>query len=747
MTPTELIDNKCQSLATLNERYQEFVDEISPEFLGELQARASSFKNDALHAQDENRLLRIGIIGQIKRGKSSFLNSLLFDGRDLLPKAATPMTAALTKISYAQEPSARVEFYTESEWQKVKVCAESIGRKQDAYQQALAAYQAACRNRTPGVNTSTHPQQPLCSDEDKASLELFKMVQNSGLPVDDYLGKTQTLTGIGSTEQLISELNDYVGASGRFTPIVKSTELHLNIDSLKDIEVVDTPGMNDPIISRSRRTQEFIGQCDVVFFLSYCGQFLDHHDMSLLAQNIPNKGVEEIVLIGSIFDGALLDEYHNYESIYTALPALTTKLNHEACDNVQRVCARDAEQSGQSHLMTTLQNALPPIFLSARCHDLASKTTNLSEEELHSLNQFNSMYDGFEFSPEVLRAIGNFAPIEAKLIEVSDNKAKILAERFDNLLAGTQRGVLQKLTQIQADITDKRKLLSEGDLEALAQQQQAIVQRIESGRIKVESVFEKYRIQAEKSLVQARNAIQQDAIKAKQVRSESSSRQESYEVSREVSDSDWYNPFSWGSTRTVYSTEFRTINYTYANVQQAVAMLEQFVVETQQRLFDASIRAIPLDSFRQDIKAVVKGMFDFSDDNFDPDRVLLPLSNAVDRITIPAINLDLDHHINTVRAQFTSPEVEGDEIHQLRNEQARVVTMLLKDIADELDNNIRTVAAKLTQQEQAFIPSLTQDLIETVDRLKQDMKNKEATLERYDQIYSLLTEDIGTLNQ
>lgn len=35
----------------------------------------------------ENRKLNIGVVGQVKAGKSSFLNTLLFDGKDILPKA------------------------------------------------------------------------------------------------------------------------------------------------------------------------------------------------------------------------------------------------------------------------------------------------------------------------------------------------------------------------------------------------------------------------------------------------------------------------------------------------------------------------------------------------------------------------------------------------------------------------------------------------------------------------------------
>ena len=67
--------------------------------------------------KEEGRLLHIGIIGQVKAGKSSFLNALLFDGKDFLPHAATPMTAALTRLEYAEKLRSEFDFYTPKEWQ------------------------------------------------------------------------------------------------------------------------------------------------------------------------------------------------------------------------------------------------------------------------------------------------------------------------------------------------------------------------------------------------------------------------------------------------------------------------------------------------------------------------------------------------------------------------------------------------------------------------------------------------------
>ncbi|GAA7505322.1 hypothetical protein ckin129_07560 [Helicobacter pylori] len=62
--------------------------------------------------QAEDRDLKVGIIERVKAGKSSLLNALIFEGVEVLPKAATPMTASLTILKYANTLSAEVEFYS-----------------------------------------------------------------------------------------------------------------------------------------------------------------------------------------------------------------------------------------------------------------------------------------------------------------------------------------------------------------------------------------------------------------------------------------------------------------------------------------------------------------------------------------------------------------------------------------------------------------------------------------------------------
>lgn len=96
------------------EQFQKFIGEvkvIESDLLpfkkeNDLQQLREFRENFELKIDDffhENRKLNIGIIGQVKAGKSSFLNTLLFKGEEVLPKASTPKTATLTKMEYSEE--------------------------------------------------------------------------------------------------------------------------------------------------------------------------------------------------------------------------------------------------------------------------------------------------------------------------------------------------------------------------------------------------------------------------------------------------------------------------------------------------------------------------------------------------------------------------------------------------------------------------------------------------------------------
>jgi hypothetical protein len=204
--------------------------------------------------------------------------------------------------------------------------------------------------------------------------------------------------------------------------------------------------------------------------------------------------------------------------------------------------------------------------------------------------------------------------------------------------------------------------------------------------------------------------------------------------SYEVSNSKWYNPFSWGTTK----TEHETVTYAYANVNEAVENIENYIISSKTSLINAIKEIVNIRKFRIDITESISGMFDFSDDDFDPDDILIPVENAVNRITIPSVEIDVEKHVEKIRDQFQNTEVRNDEINSLRREQTRVVSLITSDVKVEVNNSLQKITNKLDEIKTSFVPSLTNDLKCMVDELAKQIENRVVYLEQYEEIIAKL---------
>ena len=113
---------KIENLVNGNDLLREESKFLKDEDIKSIEA----YQSDYDETMRENRLLRIAILGRVKAGKSSFLNTLLFDGEEILPQAATPMTAALSKIEYAEQNSVEAEFYSDKDLEQIATNAKEF---------------------------------------------------------------------------------------------------------------------------------------------------------------------------------------------------------------------------------------------------------------------------------------------------------------------------------------------------------------------------------------------------------------------------------------------------------------------------------------------------------------------------------------------------------------------------------------------------------------------------------------------
>lgn len=208
----------------------------------------------------EEQKLTIGVIGQMKAGKSTFLNSFIF-GDTVLPAATSPMTASLSYITYGAEKKLVAEFYTPDEWAELRSTAQLPLSEGDDSTAQGAKIKAA---------------KELVSKSGKIS------------QINSLLGKTK--------EDSFSNLIDYVGADGKYIAITKAVTLYYPLEYLKGVEIVDTPGFNDPIVSREERTRQFLKQADVSLLLLYAGRAFDASDRDILFKDVRNCGIGKILI-------------------------------------------------------------------------------------------------------------------------------------------------------------------------------------------------------------------------------------------------------------------------------------------------------------------------------------------------------------------------------------------------------------------------------------------------------------------
>ena len=246
----------------------------------------------------ENKVLKIGVVGQVKAGKSSFLNSLFFDGENVLPRASTPMTAGLTVLEYGEENMFSIDYYNEKEWNtfegKAKQYDDFLQEQKGMLPEGhiLSDEEIARMANISEDLTSAKELVSRCSGTARSKIKAQSFVE------------TKTFSDISDLQDILA---DYVGAEGRYTSVVKSLTIKLNDERLKNLRIVDTPGVNDPIQSREFRTREFLRECHGVFLLSYAGRFFDSTDVNFLSGRIGSQGIGTVVLIASKFDSVLQD--------------------------------------------------------------------------------------------------------------------------------------------------------------------------------------------------------------------------------------------------------------------------------------------------------------------------------------------------------------------------------------------------------------------------------------------------------
>lgn len=696
---------------------------------------------------EQGRVLRIGIIGRVKAGKSSMLNALLFNGNDILPKAATPMTAALTIMEYSENVSAEVDFFTQQDIEQIK-------KKHDAYlieldkkikereQENIERIKKKKGLLDKLAPLSANEKQECCekarsqaerdmkNDPSFASYDQYRRIKESGKSLSD-LEQYRTISA-GSVEELMNGvLNQFVGSSGAFMPFTKSVTLHIPEKGLQGLQIIDTPGINDPVTSRGERTEQLLQDCDVVLIVSPSGQFLSSEDTDLMHRVTTKEGTQQAYLIASQVDNQLFgSESQGLSDPINVLERISDNLTKHA----RNVLAKQVQEYPSMKVAAdklsknnVICSSSVAFSMQQRFDEQHTWDANL-QHVWRNLNQkFPDVFSHEELAKNALNQLANIHQIHQIVSEVTANKEQILAQRridFENGKRTALQGYLkawaerinEQIHQIQhADVDELRKQ------EAELKNQQATIDANVGGVY--DDLISDIKLNLSKQL--------KDKLKSEMRRFDSVSddaqgsetEYEEYQV-KEKRGGLFGTPLDWfDGGKTV--TKTRSHSYTTVKakpIRRAIEEIRSNLEDELGHLSESYLQAWKKKIYSQVVSALREAM---GDGELDVNIIARAVKNVLARIPEASFKLEDD----IPKSLKKTGKLTGYEAESFIDDAEDYISNLKDVVNKDISAYMTTLVSNLKKIDLA--KELTADLENNLKQLLSEIENKEASLFNY----------------
>lgn len=259
-------------------------------------------------------------------------------------------------------------------------------------------------------------------------------------------------------------------------PYTKAVQISLNNPNLKDLEIIDTPGVNDPIVSREERTKALLKKCDVVFVISPSNQFLTKSDMDLFDRVSNKEGIQRVYFVASQADSAVCapsEMQNSRHHLPTALTNLQKSLSYSLNNAMKALIQKYPNQ--QEIYESAIKNGV--ILTSGICYSLYKDFENQAswerEKEEYQLawenltNDYPDAFDSDDKSKESLLLLSNMGAIRERLEEAAKEKENIISQRLQEYLKSQANNLHNLIMQLSQDLEKEKNRIKDADMDAI----------------------------------------------------------------------------------------------------------------------------------------------------------------------------------------------------------------------------------------------------------------------------------------
>lgn len=383
----------------------------------------------------ERQTCKIAVIGQIKSGKSSFINACV-QMPELLPTDVTPWTTAVTNLHFRQrqqeDPAAVFHFFNEDEWQRI---AEGGGLLRELTERLVPGFEPELLRQQ--INSLRH----------RAATRL-------GPQLPDLMGQCHSYDELtnnvllryvcsGETSPKSADLQSEVG---RYSDITRAADVHCPDGPFAfPATIIDTPGTNDPFLLRDEITRRSLESADLYIVVLTARQPLSDADVALLRILRGLHKERFVVFINRIDDLSDISQDQR-----------------EVCEYVEKRIAREFPDSN-----------IPVITGSARWANAALTSGNLSQPfDRRSLAYF--VETGLMRREDLVRTAQADGPQRSDLKDalLAASGVPAVYEAIDRLMSESRVGhVVRQVAQCFAELARASESAIQGELSQLSDMQ------------------------------------------------------------------------------------------------------------------------------------------------------------------------------------------------------------------------------------------------------------------------------------
>ena len=691
----------------------------------------SDLEKTILSMDEENRVLKIGIVGRVNAGKSSLLNALVFDGKDILPKAATPMTAALTKLEYGEIIEANVEFYTqedidslktyynkyEEKFEKLKKEKLDELKEKEIKKLKVAEIDEYTKNNIEQKSENIANREMKKDEQLFSSYDQYSKIKASNLSLNE-LKKFENIQA-DNIDSLNKKLYDFVGADGKYMPFTKSVTIKLNNENLKDIEIIDTPGINDPIASREERTKELLKNCDVIFVVSPSGQFLSSEDIDLLDRITKKEGIQEIYIIASQIDNQLYgsEKEKNRGDLLKVLESIKNTLTKSMKDVITEQIKQFPYQEDifdKFMKNDVLYSSGATYSMLQRFEDKENWDDNLNHIWKNLNQHYKDYFSDDESAKANLYLLSNMQNIQNALKEVREKKDEIIRKRKEEFIKAKLNSFEQYNKSIQKDIKEKIEKIKSSDIKDIKTKKDNLLKVKSQTSEAVNWKYEDF-LDANKQIL--KSSLNKEINKYFQNNNDEISKSEDTKTESYTKD---HGFFSWK----FFSDRYEKISYDIVVVkagmiQNALEDLSLYIENSMKNSISEEVNSLKGNIYKQIMPVLEKND---GDKNLDLHQIQKSVRNIISSLRIPEIN-----YTNKLPNELKkSGTLKGREAEDFIERAKNYAKSFQRNIIRDIEKHLNTLFGSLKQH------NLGEEIFshykKEIENLENDIENIEQSL-------------------